>query len=174
MIVPRHPQRFDEVAALAESMGFAVARRSNAGAPREAEIWLGDSLGEMALYYGLAEVALLGGSFEPLGGQNLIEAAACGCPVVMGPSTFNFAEAAELALAAGAATRVDDMEQAVAMAVALVADPPKREAMAQAALAFAASNRGAAHRTAAAVLAVAQARGEPAQLSQERAEPRLD
>ena len=63
MIVPRHPQRFDEVAALAESLGFGVARRSTAGAPREAEIWLGDSLGEMALYYGLADVALLGGSF---------------------------------------------------------------------------------------------------------------
>jgi len=175
MIVPRHPQRFDEVAALAESMGFAVARRSNAGAPRQDEIWLGDSLGEMALYYGLADVALLGGSFEPLGGQNLIEAAACGCPVVMGPSTFNFAEAAELALAAGAATRVDDMEQAVAAAVALMADPPRREAMAQAALAFAAANRGAVQRTAAAVLAVAEARGEPAAPAlQERAEPRLD
>ena len=67
----------------------------------------------MALYYGLADVALLGGSFEPLGGQNLIEAAACGCPVVMGPSTFNFAEAAELSLAAGASMRVENMEQAV-------------------------------------------------------------
>ena len=92
----------------------------------------------------------------------------------MGPSTFNFAEAAELALAAGAAARVDDMEQAVAAAVALMSDPPRREAMSQAALGFAASNRGAAHRTAAAVLAVAQARGEPSPPVTERAEPRLD
>ncbi|MET0542529.1 MAG: glycosyltransferase, partial [Variovorax sp.] len=124
--------------------------------PSDAEIWLGDSLGEMALYYGLAHVALLGGSFEPLGGQNLIEAAACGCPVVMGPSTFNFAEAAELALAAGAAQRVPDMEQAVKAALGLVADPARHDAMVQAALAFSSSNRGAAQRTAAAVLAIAE------------------
>ncbi len=161
MIVPRHPQRFDEVAALVEANGFAVARRSAADGPSEAEIWLGDSLGEMALYYGLADVALLGGSFEPLGGQNLIEAAACGCPVVMGPSTFNFAEVAELSLAAGAAQRVADMEQAVQAALALVADVPRREAMVHAAMAFSSANRGAAQRTAAAVLAIAQARPDP-------------
>jgi 3-deoxy-D-manno-octulosonic-acid transferase len=71
--------------------------------PKPADIWLGDSLGEMAMYYALSDVALLGGSFAPLGGQNLIEAAACGCPVVMGPHTFNFAQAAEVAVAAGAA-----------------------------------------------------------------------
>jgi 3-deoxy-D-manno-octulosonic-acid transferase len=156
MIVPRHPQRFDEVAALVEAQGFAVARRSAAGAPARSEIWLGDSLGEMALYYGLADAALLGGSFEPLGGQNLIEAAACGCPVIMGPSTFNFAEAAELSLAAGASLRVESMEQAVMAALKLVEKPERREAMSEAALGFASSNRGAAERTAAAVLAIAE------------------
>ncbi|CAN7230439.1 MULTISPECIES: 3-deoxy-D-manno-octulosonic acid transferase [unclassified Variovorax] len=171
MIVPRHPQRFDDVAALVESQGFAVARRSAAGAPAECEIWLGDSLGEMALYYGLADAALLGGSFEPLGGQNLIEAAACGCPVIMGPSTFNFAEAAELSLAAGASQRVDNMEQAVTAALKLVEKPERREAMAEAALAFANSNRGAAQRTAAAVLAVAEAATAE---TEERAEPSLE
>ncbi|CAN7318823.1 3-deoxy-D-manno-octulosonic acid transferase [Variovorax sp. LjRoot290] len=171
MIVPRHPQRFDDVAALVESHGFAVARRSAAGAPAECEIWLGDSLGEMALYYGLADAALLGGSFEPLGGQNLIEAAACGCPVIMGPSTFNFAEAAELSLAAGASQRVDNMEQAVTAALKLVEKPERREAMAEAALAFANSNRGAAQRTAAAVLAVAEAATAE---TEERAEPSLE
>ncbi|RYY92935.1 MAG: 3-deoxy-D-manno-octulosonic acid transferase, partial [Comamonadaceae bacterium] len=150
------PQRFDEVAALVASHGFGVARRSEATDELgDAEIWLGDSLGEMALYYGLADVALLGGSFVPLGGQNLIEAAACGCPVVMGPSTFNFAEAAELSLAAGAALRVADMEQAVKAALAIVNSAAKRETMVQAALAFSSSNRGAAQRTAAAVLALA-------------------
>ena len=80
-------------------------------------------MGEMALYYAVADVALLGGSFEPLGGQNLIEAAACGCPVVMGPHTFNFSEAAELSLDAGAALRVADMDEGVARAVALANDP---------------------------------------------------
>jgi 3-deoxy-D-manno-octulosonic-acid transferase len=157
MIVPRHPQRFDEVAALVEANGFKVARRSAVDEDQgDAEIWLGDSLGEMALYYGLAHAALLGGSFEPLGGQNLIEAAACGCPVVMGPSTFNFAEAAELSLIAGASMRVNDMEQAVKSALQLVADPARHEAMVQAALAFSSSNRGAAQRTAAALLAIAE------------------
>ena len=112
LIVPRHPQRFAEVAALIQRHGFTVSRRSEwpARGPSDAPtqprtVWLGDSLAEMALYYGLADVALLGGSFEPLGGQNLIEAAACACPVVMGPHTFNFAQAAELAAAAGAAQR---------------------------------------------------------------------
>lgn len=172
MIVPRHPQRFDEVAALVESHGFAVARRSAAGAPAAAEIWLGDSLGEMALYYGLADVALLGGSFEPLGGQNLIEAAACGCPVILGPSTFNFAEAATLSLAAGASLRVENMEQAVTEALNLVEKKERREAMAEAALAFASSNRGAAQRTAAAVLAIAE--GAASVKTEDRAEPSLE
>src|SRR5450830_506455 len=128
LIVPRHPQRFDEVAGLIQSHGFTVSRRSGwrDGPPGGSDaaagsIWLGDSLGEMALYYGLADVALLGGSFEPLGGQNLIEAAACGCPVVMGPHTFNFAEAAQLAEAAGAAMRVSDMAAALALAQQLTA-----------------------------------------------------
>jgi 3-deoxy-D-manno-octulosonic-acid transferase len=171
MIVPRHPQRFDEVAALIQANGFAVARRSAAGAPSEAEIWLGDSLGEMALYYGLADVALLGGSFEPLGGQNLIEAAACGCPVIMGPSTFNFAEAAELSLAAGASARVPDMEHAVTAALKLVEKSERRDAMAQAALAFASSNRGAAERTATALLEIAE---KSSPMPEARAEPRLE
>ena len=159
LIVPRHPQRFDEVAALIEQHGFGVVRRTawpDAAPPAtEAQrptVWLGDSLGEMALYYALADVALLGGSFEPLGGQNLIEAAACGCPVVMGPHTFNFAEAAELAQQAGAALRVPDLAAAVALVRARVNDDAQHGADAQAALAFAAAHRGAAARTVAAVL----------------------
>ena len=93
-------------------------------------------------------MALLGGSFEPLGGQNLIEAAACGCPLIMGPHTFNFAEAAQLSLAAGAALRVDDMPAALAGAFALVAQPDRAAKMSGAALAFAAGHRGAAQRMA--------------------------
>jgi 3-deoxy-D-manno-octulosonic-acid transferase len=155
LIVPRHPQRFDEVAALIGQHGFAVSRRSAwAPGPQAADIWLGDSLGEMALYYGLADVALLGGSFEPLGGQNLIEAAACGCPVVMGPSTFNFAQAARLAEAAGAAIRADAMAQALQAAVTLARGAPGRAAMAARATAFAAAHRGAADKTADAVVAL--------------------
>jgi 3-deoxy-D-manno-octulosonic-acid transferase len=95
---------------------------------------------------------LLGGSFAPLGGQNLIEAAACGCPVVMGPHTFNFADAAELALAAGAAIRVATLEEGVARALALVGQDDERRQRGAAGLAFAAAHRGAAARMVEAIL----------------------
>jgi 3-deoxy-D-manno-octulosonic-acid transferase len=156
LIVPRHPQRFDAVAALVQTHGLAVSRRSAwiDGPPALGAVWLGDSLGEMALYYGLADLALLGGSFEPLGGQNLIEAAACGCPVVMGPHTFNFAEASALAEQAGAALRVADLAGAAETAQRLAVDDAARAQAAQAGLAFAQAHRGAAGRTADAVLAL--------------------
>ena len=148
LIVPRHPQRFDEVCALIEQRGWSVSRRSAwNGAPLAADVWLGDSLGEMALYYAMSDVALLGGSFAPLGGQNLIEAAAGGCPVIMGPHTFNFAEAAELAEAAGAARSVAGLPEAMQAALALVADPKMQADAASAGLAFAALNRGATAQT---------------------------
>jgi 3-deoxy-D-manno-octulosonic-acid transferase len=155
LLVPRHPQRFDEVASLVSASGFSVSRRSQWGdGPQAAEVWLGDSLGEMALYYGLADAALLGGSFEPLGGQNLIEAAAAGCPVVMGPHTFNFADAAQLAQEAGAALRVETMEDAVRTAVALAADRARHNIASAAGFSFADAHRGAARRTAEALLAL--------------------
>ena len=155
LVVPRHPQRFDAVAALAAQQGLSVSRRSQwRQEPQPADVWLGDSLGEMAAYYALADVALLGGSFAPLGGQNLIEAAACGCPVVMGPHTFNFSQAAEQALAAGASLRVAGMVQGVDAAQALAADAPRRQAMADAGRAFARQHQGAAQRTAQALQAL--------------------
>ena len=157
LLVPRHPQRFDEVVLQAAQYGLSVSRRSGwSGDPEPADIWLGDSLGEMALYYGMADVALLGGSFEPLGGQNLIEASACGCPVVMGPHTFNFADAAQLAEAAGAALRVDTIADAVGTAVSLAGDSKQQAVVAAAGLAFAAAHRGAASKTAAALLALVE------------------
>lgn len=154
LVVPRHPQRFDEVALMVEQRGWQVSRRSQwADGPDPAHetdvntVWLGDSLGEMALYYGLADAALLGGSFAPLGGQNLIEATACGCPVLMGPHTFNFAEAAELAQAAGAALRVEDMAHAIVTALQMVRFGPDENAHVAACVAFTQAHRGAAQRT---------------------------
>ena len=156
LLVPRHPQRFDEVAALVAASGLGLVRRSTwAVQPpadlARADVCLGDSVGEMALYYTCADVALLGGSFAPLGGQNLIEAAACGCPLLMGPHTYNFLDAALLAQAAGAAERVADLQTGVARALAVCADPD-RAAWAARALAFASQHRGAAARMAQAVL----------------------
>jgi 3-deoxy-D-manno-octulosonic-acid transferase len=154
LVVPRHPQRFDEVAQAIQSRGWKLSRRSEwidgpdqIGEANVDTVWLGDSMGEMSLYFGLADVALLGGSFMSLGGQNLIEATACGCPVIMGPHTFNFAEAAELALQADAAIRVEDMAQAVTSALQLVCSGPDENSYVSACLAFTQKNKGATQRT---------------------------
>jgi 3-deoxy-D-manno-octulosonic-acid transferase len=124
-------------------------------------------MGEMPLYYALAQVALLGGSFAPLGGQNLIEAAACGCPVLMGPHTFNFAQAAELAQAAGAARRVSSMAEAVALACESVSEAQHAEQVDRS-LAFAAQHRGAAKRMAERISALLRATGAGANVESMR------
>jgi 3-deoxy-D-manno-octulosonic-acid transferase len=116
------------------------------------DVWLGDSMREMPAWYALADAALLGGSYARLGGQNLIEAAACGCPVLMGPHTFNFATAAELAVEAGAAQRADDLDQALTLAHELFVDADALARRRAAALSFAAAHQGAARRIAVAVL----------------------
>lgn len=160
LIVPRHPQRFDDVAALVERRGLALQRRSAlpdaATLAAEADVLLGDTLGEMPLYYGMARVALLGGSFAGTGGQNLIEAAACGCPLLMGPSTYNFAQAAEQAVTAGAGWSVVDMAEGVARALGLLADVKRLDAASVAAQDFSRAHRGAAARMAHAISALAK------------------
>jgi 3-deoxy-D-manno-octulosonic-acid transferase len=160
LIVPRHPQRFDAVAQLCREQGFSVSRRSDwTDGPRQADIWVGDSLGEMALYYAASDLALLGGSFAPLGGQNLIEAAACGCPVVMGPHTFNFVQAASLAVVAGAAFEVADLPQALEKVVALLGSEHDLQAARRAAQDLSLAHTGAAERTARAVKQLLDAAG---------------
>ncbi len=149
-IVPRHPQRFEEVAKLMDGrFGAAFARRS-AGEGMDwgvgGDALLGDSMGEMPAYYAMADVAILGGSLEPFGGQNLIEACALGVPVVMGPHTFNFAQAAEQAIEAGAALRVADAGEAVRVALEIAGDAQRRKRMSEQALAFAGAHRGASER----------------------------
>jgi len=149
LFVPRHPQRFDEVARLLAALGSPVVRRAQfESLSAESRVLLGDSMGEMPMYYAMADVALIGGSLLPLGGQNLIEACACGCPVLVGPHMFNFAQAAADALACGAALQVADAGQAVEAMSGLQAGPARRENMARAALAFAQAHRGATERTA--------------------------
>ncbi|MFM9880464.1 MAG: 3-deoxy-D-manno-octulosonic acid transferase [Burkholderiaceae bacterium] len=154
LVVPRHPQRFDEVAALIGARGLSVSRRSQWGAdaPGVADVWLGDTMGEMSYYYGLAQVALLGGSFAPLGGQNLIEALACGCPVVMGPHTFNFAEAAQGAQAAGAAWQTENMASGLQKALQLAGNTAELAAASTQGERFIAAHAGAVDKTCAALL----------------------
>ena len=148
VLVPRHPQRFDEVAALVTSRGLALKRRS-LGLPDDAcAVWLGDSMGEMAAYYAFADGCVIGGSLLPFGSQNLIEACACGCPVLIGPSDFNFRQAAHDAIEHGAAERVAATPAAIAAALApLLQDTAWRDRRRAAALSFAGAHRGATQKT---------------------------
>lgn len=154
-VVPRHPQRFDAVAALISAQQVAMVRRrdSDTAPSQEIRVWLGDSMGELFAWYALADVAVIGGSWLPLGGQNLIEACASGCPVVTGPHTFNFAQATDDAVAAGAALRARDAAAAAAAVRALLDDAPERSRRAHAARAFAEAHRGATVRTLACIAA---------------------
>jgi len=148
VIVPRHPQRFDTVAQLLVSRGLKFVRRS-ANTPLDADcgIVLGDSMGEMAAYYRACDAAFVGGSLLPYGGQNLIEACAAGVPVLIGPYTYNFAQAADSAIAAGAAVRVNGAEEVIRLARSILHDAGLRERMGKAGVAFCAAHRGATERT---------------------------
>ena len=147
VVVPRHPQRFDAVAELLRSRGVPFVRRSaNLAVPADVAFVLGDSLGEMGGYCAAADVAFVGGSLLPLGGQNLIEPIAMGTPTIVGPHTFNFREATDNAVAAGAALRVADADALLQAAGALLSDAMRRNAMREAALSFHAAHRGAADR----------------------------
>jgi 3-deoxy-D-manno-octulosonic-acid transferase len=141
LVVPRHPQRFEEVAELAQS------RRTRNPVPVATDrVHLGDTMGEMAFYFAACDVAVIGGSFMPLGGQNLIEALAAGAPVVCGPSMFNFAEATQLAVEAWAAVQTADASTAIQESLMLLNDAATRRAMAEAGRKFCESHRGAAQR----------------------------
>jgi 3-deoxy-D-manno-octulosonic-acid transferase len=141
VVVPRHARRFDEVARLAQS------RRSVQPRPAAADrVHLGDTMGEMAFDYAACDVAVIGGSFEPLGGQNLIEALGAGAPAVLGPHMYNFAEATRLALAAGAAVQAESAAAAMQVAGRLRADAAARQRMSEAGRKLCAAHRGATAR----------------------------
>ena len=147
VIVPRHPRRFDEVAGLVERRGLALARRSTgADACAQADVLLGDTMGEMAFYHALADVDVMGGSVLPFGSHNLIEPLAQGVPVVLGPSDYNFSEAARAAITAGAALQARDAAGVIEAAISLIADAPRRKRMGEAGIALCAAHRGATAR----------------------------
>lgn len=154
LLVPRHPQRFDDVAALVAARGLRLARRSQLDLDHGvggADVLLGDSMGEMFAYYAACDCAYIGGSLLPLGGQNLIEACALGKPVLVGEHTFNFLDATIEAVNDGAALRVADADALVLEAARLLrgdaAAHAARVAMGTHALAFANRHRGATLRT---------------------------
>ncbi len=163
-IVPRHPERFAEVAELIRSSGLTVLQRSEIDL--DASDWhnridlktavvLGDSMGEMPLYYSASDLVVMGGSLLPLGGQNLIEACAAGCPVLLGENTFNFQQASQDAIECGAAMRLGNNGSLVATLAGAISrilqHQQQRQAMREAALRYAADYRGATTRIMAAL-----------------------
>lgn len=150
VMVPRHPQRFDEVAELITERGWYVHRRSqglDVALPSDIDIVLGDSMGEMFAYYAACDVAFIGGSLLPLGGQNLIEACALGKPVLIGPHTFNFDLISKQAIAAQAALRVEDSHALMGCAQDLFDDPVRQAMIEVHAFEFARQHQGATKRT---------------------------
>ena len=144
VLVPRHPQRFNEVAELVTKRGLSMQRRTaNQPVSAEVQVVLGDSMGEMFAYYAAADAAFIGGSLLPFGGQNLIEACAVGTPVLIGIHTHNFADATRLAVEAGAAKRVNDARELVTAQQALLRDEKALAEMKRLGLRFVAAHQGA-------------------------------
>lgn len=145
LVAPRYPERCDEIEDLCGRLGLSVTRRSAPAAG--AEVILLDSVGELAAAYGLATVAFVGGTFTPRGGQNVLEPAIHGVPVLYGPSTSNFRE--EVALLAGhGGIEVEDADELEGEVRALLEDPARRDALGRAAALRVASLRGAAEENA--------------------------
>ncbi|KAB7627339.1 lipid IV(A) 3-deoxy-D-manno-octulosonic acid transferase [Alkalilimnicola sp. S0819] len=142
ILVPRHPERFDAVAALCERQGWRLALRS-AGAPDEStEVLLGDSMGEMPLYFAAADLAFMGGSLVSVGGHNPLEPAALGLPVLSGPAVFNFQEIMDAMSEAGALELVADEAALAERAASLLGDRDVARAMGQRGRALLARHRG--------------------------------
>ncbi len=151
IIAPRHPERFRPVAALCRSLGFETAVRSAEEVPGPAtQCFVLDTIGELLRFYAASDVAFVGGSLAPVGGHNVLEAAALRVPVLIGPHTFNFAEVSEGLIECGGARRID--EQSLGLAVSeLLADPLTRQRMGEAGQRAFERERGAVDRIMAAV-----------------------
>lgn len=148
LLVPRHPQRFAEVESLLKSRGLHYVLRTQLTQPitDDVHVVLGNSMGEMYTYYAASDFAVMGGSLQPLGGQNLIEAAAMGVPTILGPHMFNFAQVTQAAVMADAAVQLKDVSELHDMIAALAADKGKVATMSQAAKGFTAQHRGTTER----------------------------
>ncbi|MBV1930805.1 MAG: lipid IV(A) 3-deoxy-D-manno-octulosonic acid transferase [Porticoccaceae bacterium] len=152
VLVPRHPERFDDVASLSVTRGFSVARRSEMNSPdsdpiyRNTQVLIGDTMGELLAFCGASDLAFIGGSLVPVGGHNLIEPAAWGIPIVTGPHLFNFAEVANKLVEAGGMRICESSGQLADLVLELLNKSDQYQAMAEAAHSVAESNRGALER----------------------------
>jgi 3-deoxy-D-manno-octulosonic-acid transferase len=147
ILVPRHPERFDSVARLCEQQGLSVERRSGDRLTDDrVQVWLGDSMGEMWSYYRLADLAFVGGSLVDTGCHNVLEPAALGIPVLVGPSQFNFAAICNQLQEAGALITVADQEDLAQQVMQLLGNPQWRKSMGQAGRYIVETNRGCLQR----------------------------
>lgn len=159
VIAPRHPERFAKVASLAKKQGYRVALRSaDPVAAENSEVFIGDTLGELMLFYAAADLAFVGGSFVPIGGHNLLEPAAVGVPTLTGPYTFNFTEVTSLLTEAGACWLVKNSGELAGRAAWLLQHPEDRSVAGEQGRQVVERNRGALNRQ----LAVIRQALEPA------------
>jgi 3-deoxy-D-manno-octulosonic-acid transferase len=149
VLVPRHPERFASVVKLVRREGYSVAQRSqNSGAlAPSVDVLVGDTMGELMLFYGACDCAFVGGSLVSVGGHNVLEAAALGKPVVFGPHMFNFAEIAQLTLERGAGVRVQTASQLAVAIEDYLGNPNRRDEAGSAGKKLVEENRGALERT---------------------------
>lgn len=160
LLVPRHPQRFEQVAQLCARRGWRYRRRSQSSVcGADDQIYLLDSMGELARHYAAADVAFVGGSLLPFGGHNVLEPAALARPVLVGPYTFNFAEVVRLLREAGGLVVVDDARQLASAALVWLRDSNERDRVGGLACDLVLRHRGATARTAAAISELLAARG---------------
>lgn len=146
LLVPRHPERFDQVAELAQQRGFSVARRSESRLDStDIQVFVGDTMGELPVFYAASDVAFVGGSLVPTGGHNMLEPAALGLPILLGPHCFNFAAISQALINIGAAYQVNDREELAKQLVLLLGDANQRRSMGDKGLQLVEENRGALH-----------------------------
>lgn len=144
VLVPRHPERFDSVYELFVRAGFSVAKRSNKAVDTgKVDILLGDTMGELMLFYGACDIAFVGGSLVPNGGHNMIEPAAWGMPIISGPHLFNFSEVSKLLISADAMLVCESANQLAEQTLNLLQNPKRCQSMGKAAKQIAEENRGA-------------------------------
>ncbi|MBL4783660.1 MAG: lipid IV(A) 3-deoxy-D-manno-octulosonic acid transferase [Porticoccaceae bacterium] len=144
ILVPRHPERFDEVAKRSELDGFSVTRRSqHAGGVVNSDVFLLDVMGELKLYYATVDIAFVGGSLVSTGGHNMLEPACLAVPVIFGPHVFNFVEISERLLACKAAVQVNDQDDLANTVMHLLEHSDERSIMGVAGESFVEQNRGA-------------------------------
>ena len=146
VLVPRHPERFNQVGDLCLDAGYSLARRSNNDSTDNADILLGDTMGELMTFFGACDIAFIGGSLVANGGHNMIEPAAWGKPTLSGLSVFNFAEVSRLLAEAGGLSLVEDAAVLAETVIELIQNPQQARQMGQSAQQVAEANRGALER----------------------------